>query len=689
MPADRLLSGVLRAYQTPTPSDPEQINRIISSTTSLLTTLSNPLNITLLTSHFLTAPAIWHQVADLSTSYRIISVFNTAAITIHKYQTEGGASKPFDAYQPRLGGGVSCEEWATAVLMGLDERSLRWQHTLVITGVLLGMEGQDRHGLSRSLRFKLEGTLAMAMNATMQEPAVVGPFGISSSVLALNHAFPLLSDKARAALDYDNLVMPMANTMTSSDGYEEGFFLRAINSDVKEVPGRKFDWSAKSISFLRLQRLGSKPLVSSMGPLSRLISHAVEYSKTPARTIEILDHLLAFTGNLLAAWELNKLSELDASEENIILTPETLRVTYPVLWQVLKSAMFSTVVILRAIVAKTVINSHLSSYQIAPVVASKSLLILRNIHFISSRLGSNAFSAYTFVNLTSIDILNRFPLQSRDFLKAIYPAQAGQIPSHPLQRNLDLFYLNTTEHFTLIMSPETAESLIYTPASPYLNPAANVQLLEIFEAAHSAILAMLAAPQSGPLTAKVLPFYVDSLFHSFPTNLSPRQFRYAFKALMEVTTPPAPISATEPQLAETLLELLHHRALNSPTTPLPPSVSIKRQADAQIQNSPPLSEQAILLLTLLDALPNLPLGLLQEWLPLSANLLNAIADPAMREHCKKRFWELLESGEMDIERSSVCVAWWGSRGGREMVLFGRGDEGPFMSGGLGVRESRL
>jgi len=51
---------------------------------------------------------------------------------------------------------------------------------------------------------------------------------------------------------------------------------------------------------------------------------------------------------------------------------------------------------------------------------------------------------------------------------------------------------------------------------------------------------------------------------------------------------------------------------------------------------------------------------------------------------------LLEGGEMDVERSAVCVSWWGMRGGRERVLFGDAEDGPFMSGGLGVRDgSRL
>lgn len=688
MPADRLLTSVLRAYQGA--PNPEQNNRVLSSTTSLLTTLSNPLNVTLLTSHLLTAPAIWNQIDGLRTSLRIISVYNTAALTVHKHQLEGGSTKPYDAYQPRLGGGINCDDWAVAVVKGLDDRSPRWQHTLVIAGVLLGMEGQERRGLSGSMRTKCENALVTAANLVLENAAIVGLLGINSTVLALNHAFPLLSDNVRRQLNYDALVMHLATAMTSIEGYENAQFIEIIDHDVQQVPGNKFDWSAKSRSFLQLQRLASKPLVSSMGPLSRLVTHSVENLSMPNRIVEVLDHLLAFTNELLAAWEKCKLSELDPSEETTFLTPETLRVTYPVLWQILKTTMFATTVVLRSIVARTLITSTLSSDHLAPAIASKSLLTLRNIHFISSRMGSNTFSAYTFVNLTCIDILTRFPLHSRDFLKAIYPSHAGTIPIHPLQRNHDLFYLNTSEHFTLIMSPTTAETLIFTPASPYLNPNANMQLLEIFEAAHSAMLAVLAAPQSGPLTTKILPFYVESLFNSFPTNLSPRQFRFAFKALMQITTPPNPLSAAEPDLSETLMELLHHRAVHAPTSPLPPSVAIKSDADAQIQPQIPLSEQAVLLLTLLDALSNLPLHMLEEWLPLAADLLNAVADLGMRDYCRGRFWEAVESGEMDVERSAVCVAWWSTRGGREKVLFGDGEEkGPFMSGGLGIRESRL
>ncbi|KAM0147954.1 hypothetical protein ACHAQE_009866 [Botrytis cinerea] len=689
MPADRLLTTVLRAYQGV--PDPAQTDRILGTTTSLLTTLTNPLNISLLTSHLLTAPAIWNNPDGLRICLRIISVFNTAAITVHKNEVEShNEHPPYDAYQPRKGGGIGSDDWARAVIKGADDRSPRWQHLLVIAGVLLGMENGGRHGLSSGLRSTLERALVTAANLALENPMRDGILAAESIVLALNHAFPLLSDGVRAGLNYDTLVMIMVRSVTALEGYQDGIFLQHIDADLKQVPGDKFDWSPKSSSFLQLQKQASSPILSSMGPLARLIAHAIENMSNSLLAIEIREHLLSFSGRLLEGWKRNKLSEIDLSEEEAFLTPETLQITAPVLWQVLKSAMFATVVILQGLMTRTVLDPILSTRRLAPIGASETLIILGNIHFISSRLGSNSFSAYVFVNLSSIDILSNYPLESRELLKAIYPTQAGEIPNSPLQRNHDLFYLNTCEHLTDILSPPDNESLIISVAAPYLNPTAHPGFLEIFEAAHSAVLAALSAPQNTKLTARFIPTYVDALFNSFPNNLSPRQFRYAFKSLIHITTPPTPLSTAEPMLAETLLEMLHHRATHAPTSPLPQSVYMRDIASQQ-DSQTPLSEQAYLMLTLLDALPNLPHDILQAWLPISADLLNSIEDNYMRERCKARLWEVLESGEMDVERSALCVGWWSTWGGRDQILFGREtqDVGPYMSGGLGEIRSRL
>lgn len=161
--------------------------------------------------------------------------------------------------------------------------------------------------------------------------------------------------------------------------------------------------------------------------------------------------------------------------------------------------------------------------------------------------------------------------------------------------------------------------------------------------------------------------------------------------------PPSPLSVSQPDLPSVLLELLHHRALNAPQTPLEPhpaelaSTSL-RQAPHETELKP-LSERATLVLTLIDSLPFLPLLELEEWLPPASSLLNTIFDSQMREECRKRFWQVLNEGEMDAERSQICVAWWNTHGGRDAVLFG-GDDAhrdarrePMMSGALKPEKS--
>ena len=106
-----------------------------------------------------------------------------------------------------------------------------------------------------------------------------------------------------------------------------------------------------------------------------------------------------------------------------------------------------------------------------------------------------------------------------------------------------------------------------------------------------------------------------------------------------------------------------------------------------------LSEQAALILAIIDALPYLSLPNLEEWLPLAAQALQSIRDEPMRKECQKRFWDVLSRGEMDPAKAQFCVTWWYTRGGRDFVLEGidptrPADDGPFMSGALG-EEAKL
>lgn len=189
-----------------------------------------------------------------------------------------------------------------------------------------------------------------------------------------------------------------------------------------------------------------------------------------------------------------------------------------------------------------------------------------------------------------------------------------------------------------------------------------------------------------------LDFVLIEFSQVFPQNLSARQFRLAFKSVVQITTPPSPLASRQPLLASTLLELVHDRAYHASSTVLPPTPQAAAGQE-EAANSPPLSEQAALTLALIDSLSLLRVDDLEEWLPLTAKLINSIQDPGMRNTCVERFWVALSSDEMDVQRANFCVTWWSTRGGRELVLFGeqlqpqqqeqQTHEEAVMSGGLG------
>lgn len=237
----------------------------------------------------------------------------------------------------------------------------------------------------------------------------------------------------------------------------------------------------------------------------------------------------------------------------------------------------------------------------------------------------------------------------------------------------------------------TTENLLVTAATPYLAAGGSDNLLPIFEAAHSLMLAALSAPQNAEPASKHLPFYVESLLKVFPSNLSARQFRMAFKTLLRITVPPSELARKHPMLPAVFLELLHERASRAGTFPLTPPPN----ASAPDEEAVYLSEQAVLTLTVIDTLTELPLDLLDEYLPITADLVHHVEDDAMREHCKQHFWHILVGGEMDPDRSGVCHAWWSTGAGREMLVYGSAFEGSEeqleMSGGLpdSAGESKL
>lgn len=689
MSVDRLLTAALRAYQDP--PDAAQTERVYGTTTTLLTTLNNPLNISLLTSHLLTARAVWDRPDGLRTCLRIVSIFNTAAVHV----TRNAAENAQLAWgQKPAGSEVGPEKWARAVAQGADERSSRWKHVLALTGILMGMESHDRATLSAGLRATIGRAVVMAANLALEDPSQTPQYGANAVVLSLAYAFPILSDSAKQSLNC-NLLLPAA---VGAIAGEEGFQLVGGDFLLTEQAGH--DGGHQGYFFEQVDRMVLRPLIENMGPVSRLAAFAVQHATDHRPVLQAQDQLLLLSSNLLDRWRHTPFSAIDLSMESTLLAPGVLQGPWPLLWRLLKQTMYTVVAILQPIVGRCLIDPHLRPDGTASLLAFKALDILRNLHFVSSRQGADSFQVYVFTYVTSIDILSRYPETCVSFLRHALPPP--QQPNSPLPTPLDqahaLFYLNTAEHLPLSLPTPEAEALIIAPATAQLSsPSQQYSLsLPLFEAGHSAILSTLSCPQHSSLTVGLLPFYIDTLLSSFPALISPRQFRLAFKTITQIVSPPFPIAATHPHLAETLLEMLRHRAETASTAPLPPSPSAQgpTATDPTQPAEAPLSEQATLVLSLVDALPYLPLPLVEEWLSHAADALNGLDDPAMRHVARKRFWDMLVSGEMDVERAAVGVAWWGTGGGRERV-FGnmRGEAGDqfLMSGALGnaAADSRL
>ncbi|KAI3400905.1 hypothetical protein diail_1112 [Diaporthe ilicicola] len=664
MPADRLLNQLLGLYQTV--HDDAQTDRIFGTTLSLLTELSNPLNLSLLTSQFLTAPAIWHQrygPDPLRTTFlRVLGVYNTAAIHVRHDELENEDRER--AGIPVTGGGLTSEAWARAVVKGADEKSSRWQHLLVLAGVLMGFEGNERHGLSRGMVGTLEQAVATAANLALQTLSREPPLAAAAVVLALNYAFPLMSYGARASVECDTLLSVATRALVGDAGYHGGMFLEPIEADVGHA-GQKLDWPEASMSFAAIRQLSSRPLVESAGPLSKLIAFAIEHARDHRLVLQAQDELVDFTARLLEQWRRTKLSGIDLADEGAHLTENSLKVTWPALWRLLTSVLFAVVAILRAVTARGLLDPHMRNDAMAPLAAAKTLHIYRNLSFISSR-GNDSFQVYTFSYHTCIDILARYREPATTFLRDTVSPNTGTIPTHALHKSLDLFYLNTAEHLPLNLTPETCEALIIQPASIYLSHSMPLsrRMVELFEAAHSATLSVLSCPQNGPIAVAMAPFYAETLLVAFPSHISPRQFRLAFRTLMQILSPPFPVSATNPELAETLLEMVRFRIRTAGQSYLPPTHDQAQTAQE------PTSEQSALVLTLIDALPFLPLPIVEDWMTIVGTALHEIPDVAMRESTKQRLWEILGCGEMDVERAAIGVAWWGTKGGRELVLFG-------------------
>lgn len=256
-------------------------------------------------------------------------------------------------------------------MKGADDRSPRWRHLCVLTGLLIGFEGRGKQSIPRLLRRKLENATVKAVNLALQEGEASNEVAGNSIGMMLSHVFDLLSDGEKMNLD-SNLLLPILihAPFFSKEGLQYGYFLSTIDSDVVQRRGMKFDWSPKSSTYVQCQRMATGPLIASLGSLSRLIAFCVETVSNMDLLSNMVTDLSAFSRSLCVQWRQNKVSEIDVTEESLYLSEESLKATMPLLWRVLQSTMFAVIIVLRSLLGRVLGDNRM------PADGGKSLAFI-------------------------------------------------------------------------------------------------------------------------------------------------------------------------------------------------------------------------------------------------------------------------------------------------------------------------
>ena len=311
-----------------------------------MTRLSNPANVTVLTTQILTAPAIWHGVQSLQTPLQILSTFAYAAIH-HRAERPSGML-PSNTISP--------EKWIVAVIEGANDLAAQWKHLLVFCGLLMGLQKATDQRLLACAK-SIEMSIVRVVNDVMLNQDERSWWTIHVLPLTIGSVFGSLSTKAKTGLHYEMLIpLVLQSTFHSDIALNRGYFLSGIDVDVLQIEGSRFQWSLTSPTYEQIKRLSTSPLVKVLGSLSQVVAFGIRCTEQPSLLNTLADDLLAFCKSLDVQWRQNKLSEIDTQEESHFLTAETQSLTLPDLWRLLQSVSFAVVAMLRSLL-ETVLST--------------------------------------------------------------------------------------------------------------------------------------------------------------------------------------------------------------------------------------------------------------------------------------------------------------------------------------------
>ncbi|KAF3938330.1 hypothetical protein ABW19_dt0209635 [Dactylella cylindrospora] len=186
----QLLTSILQTLQAPADGN-TNVRSLINDAALTLSRLTNPLNVSLLTTQVLAAPALWNAPDLLPICQAVFDIFRLAA---QERARESNLA-------------LSLTEWIEAVVNGADARVPRWKHALTSGGILTAFEANDAR-LPYTTRTQLEAHVIEVVNFHFE--FLTSGIESHACVLAISNTFRVLSEDSKYLINFPvGLLIPV------------------------------------------------------------------------------------------------------------------------------------------------------------------------------------------------------------------------------------------------------------------------------------------------------------------------------------------------------------------------------------------------------------------------------------------------------------------------------------------------
>ncbi|KAF8505304.1 hypothetical protein JB92DRAFT_3122491 [Gautieria morchelliformis] len=558
MSFDRAYANLLSHLQRP--GSGISLQTVISAIPHYLTQLPLP-HPTQFTA-FVISSSLWHPLS-VHTVGSIVNAYRSA-VHLKSKNLQISAHRWF-ARDPQ----AILAEWAVAVMKGVSRGNPQLR-IAILGGLVLGFNDLGHDNSRIWVRDRLENQVIIACAEILEAITtprellktdswvsetedVVGEDRTSLFLYSVYNILPLVATEKVSALDL--LALSRLANKGIDNAFSSGQFLSQLSPSITRNSIGQLMILPESSLMLSLQAINKFTLYKDAGHLARLLSrclslladqkpHAAWHTfQDVSRDMEVM------TLNVEADWKRSPLAAL-TSEDDLERETKTLS---PEIWKVLKTLLFSHLVVSQAILSSIQYLDPLaagSGLDLGPSsIACSTLRSLHHLSFVISQFGGVASSAESFKELKrvfymALDIVaadldpQRGPTFVRELLSHAQESPFG--PGHPFRQSRTAYVLVIVEQLMPTLDDLMIENMVVPFCHSYLT---NPEHRETYESAHSVMLSIFTAHSQRKeirgittkpsLAERLVPFYVNLLLQdSVKNRLETSQLRTAYSNLV-------------------------------------------------------------------------------------------------------------------------------------------------------------